>query len=57
MLRVRNLRKYYGEFLAVDDVSLDVQPGHVVGFRTRRIYPSGFATDPQRQHRIRPELS
>jgi ABC-2 type transport system ATP-binding protein len=32
MLRVRNLRKYYGEFLAVKDVSLDVAPGEVVGF-------------------------
>ncbi|RMG09280.1 MAG: ATP-binding cassette domain-containing protein [Planctomycetota bacterium] len=32
MLRVRSLRKYYGEFLAVRDVSLDVAPGEVVGF-------------------------
>ncbi len=32
MLRVRNLRKFYGEFEALADVSLDVEPGEVVGF-------------------------
>jgi ABC-2 type transport system ATP-binding protein len=30
-LRVRGLRKSYGEILAVDDVSFDVQPGEIVG--------------------------
>lgn len=32
MLRVNHLRKFYGEFQALDDVCLDVEPGQVVGF-------------------------
>ena len=32
MLTVSKLRKFYGEFLALDDVSFEVQPGEVVGF-------------------------
>lgn len=32
MLRVRELRKFYGDFLALRDVTFDVQPGEVVGF-------------------------
>jgi len=32
MIRVEHLRKQYGEFTAVDGVSLDVQPGQIHGF-------------------------
>jgi len=32
MIAVRNLVKRYGTFTAVDDVSLDVQPGEIHGF-------------------------
>jgi ABC-2 type transport system ATP-binding protein len=32
MLKVRNLRKFYGDFEALKDVSLDVPAGEVVGF-------------------------
>ncbi len=32
MLHIENLTKRYGELVAVDDVSLDVQPGKIVGF-------------------------
>ena len=32
MLSVRKLRKFFGEFLALDDVSLEVERGQVVGF-------------------------
>ena len=31
MIRVRNLTKYYGERLAVDDISFDVEKGEIVG--------------------------
>lgn len=31
IISVRNLRKQYGEFLAVDDVTLDVRPGEIFG--------------------------
>ena len=32
MISVQDLRKQYGEFTAVDGVSLDVQPGEIHGF-------------------------
>lgn len=32
MIRVRGLTKRYGEVLAVDDLSFDVEPGKVTGF-------------------------
>ena len=32
MIAVHDLRKQYGEFTAVDGVSLDVQPGQIHGF-------------------------
>lgn len=32
MINVRNLVKYYGPFLAVNDISFDVEPGRIVGF-------------------------
>ena len=32
MIAVHNLVKQYGKFIAVDDVSLDVQPGEIHGF-------------------------
>lgn len=32
MLAVRNLRKFYGDFLALQDVSFEVERGEVVGF-------------------------
>ncbi len=32
MIRVRNLTKYYGTRLAVDDISFDVEKGEIVGF-------------------------
>lgn len=31
IISVRNLRKQYGEFLAVEDVTLDVRPGEIFG--------------------------
>lgn len=31
-IEVRNLTKYYGKFLAVDDISFRVEPGEVFGF-------------------------
>ncbi len=32
MIEVKNLTKWYGRVLAVDDISFSVEPGHVVGF-------------------------
>lgn len=32
MIRVQNLTKYYGERLAVDDISFNVEKGEVIGF-------------------------
>lgn len=32
MIEVRHLTKWYGRFLAVDDISFDVQKGQIVGF-------------------------
>ena len=32
MIRVQNLTKYYGERLAVDDISFNVEKGEIVGF-------------------------
>ena len=32
MIRVKNLTKYYGEHLAVDDISFNVEKGEIVGF-------------------------
>ena len=32
MIQVQNLTKKYGDFTAVDDISLEVQPGEVFGF-------------------------
>ena len=32
MIEVRGLTKRYGDVLAVDDLSFDVQPGKVTGF-------------------------
>lgn len=32
VLTIKNLKKYYGDFLALDDVSLHVQAGEVYGF-------------------------
>ena len=32
MIRIENLTKYYGERLAVDDISLSVEQGEIVGF-------------------------
>src|SRR5690349_21859094 len=32
MIETRNLSKHYGNIVAVDDVSFDVQPGQVLGF-------------------------
>ncbi len=32
MIHIENLTKRYGGFTAVDDISFDVRPGHVVGF-------------------------
>ena len=32
VIAVHDLRKVYGEFTAVDGVSLDVQPGQIHGF-------------------------
>ncbi|MFW5966866.1 MAG: ATP-binding cassette domain-containing protein [Persicimonas sp.] len=31
-IEVEHLTKYYGDFLAVDDISFDVQPGEIFGF-------------------------
>ncbi|MFO7892546.1 MAG: ABC transporter ATP-binding protein [Longimicrobiales bacterium] len=31
-IEARSLTKYYGEFLAVDDMSFEVEPGEVFGF-------------------------
>ncbi len=32
MIQVSHLTKYYGDFLAVDDLSFEIQDGHVYGF-------------------------
>lgn len=32
MISVKNLTKYYGEHLAVDNISFDIEEGHVYGF-------------------------
>ena len=32
MINVRHLTKYYGDFLAVDDLSFEIEEGHVYGF-------------------------
>ncbi|MCH8196012.1 MAG: ATP-binding cassette domain-containing protein [Chloroflexi bacterium] len=32
MIEVEHLTKYFGDFIAVEDVSFDVQPGEIVGF-------------------------
>lgn len=32
MIRVSHLTKYYGDFLAVNDLSFDIEDGHVYGF-------------------------
>ncbi len=32
MIRIENLTKYYGKHLAVDDISLNVEKGEIVGF-------------------------
>ena len=31
MIKVENLTRYYGDFLAVDDVSFNIQKGQIVG--------------------------
>ena len=32
MIKVEHLTKYYGDFLAVKDLSFDIEKGHVYGF-------------------------
>ena len=32
MIEVEHLTKYFGDFIAIEDVSFDVQPGEIVGF-------------------------
>ena len=32
MIKVEHLPKYYGDFLAVDDLSFEIDEGHVYGF-------------------------
>lgn len=32
MIKVEHLTKYYGEFMAVDDLSFEIEEGHVYGF-------------------------
>ena len=32
MIQVSHLTKYYGDFLAVDDLSFEIEDGHVYGF-------------------------
>ena len=32
MIQVSHLTKYYGDFLAVNDLSFEIQDGHVYGF-------------------------
>ena len=32
MIHVQNLTKYYGDYLAVEDVTFDVPQGQIVGF-------------------------
>lgn len=32
MIKVEHLTKYYGDFLAVDDLSFEIDEGHVYGF-------------------------
>ena len=32
MLKINNLRKKYGDKVAVDDVSLEIKPGEIYGF-------------------------
>ena len=32
MIRVKNLTKYYGKRLAVDDISFNIEKGEIVGF-------------------------
>lgn len=32
MITVEHLTKYYGDFMAVDDLSFEIEEGHVYGF-------------------------
>ena len=32
MITVEHLTKYYGDFMAVDDLSFEIEEGHVSGF-------------------------
>ena len=32
MIQISHLTKYYGDFLAVNDLSFEIQVGHVYGF-------------------------
>ena len=32
MLKVENVTKYYGDFKAVDNLSIDIKPGEIYGF-------------------------
>ena len=32
MIKVEHLTKWYGEFMAVDDLSFEIDEGHVYGF-------------------------
>ena len=32
MIKVEHLTKYYGDFLAVNDLSFEIDEGHVYGF-------------------------
>ena len=35
MIKVEHLTKYYGDFLAVNDLSFEIDEGHVYGFLGR----------------------
>ena len=45
MIKVEHLTKYYGDFLAVDDLSFEIDEGHVYGFLGPTLYMNETPTE------------